>query len=248
MRQTGMWTAVVALLVILSAGCGALDPDEAAQEQILFVGGISRAQDIFRINADGSGLINLTQAADGYRSLDVTPDGRTVVFSREIDCRIWTMSPNGANKAALGDSCKRLPRVSPDGRLVAYEAANAIHVMGIDGTGAREVSTALPPVQPSSCGTTPSWHVWPFGWVTPNRVAFRRHICGVGTTFYSVNADGSGLAEIDFNPQTAHLSPDATRIAFDRVDDDGNDPRTVTVMNVDGSSRQPLAADGSLPD
>ena len=249
-RSTRVRIILVTLLAIVPAGCGVLDPEEPAprMDQIVFISGSSGARDVYRMNVDGSGVVNLTQSPDGYQSVDVTPDGRTVVFSRERDCHIWTMSPNGADKTPLGASCNRLPRLSPDGRLVAYESGNAIHVMGINGTGSREVSASLPPVQPSSCGTTPNWHVWPFGWVTPNRIAFRRGICGAGTTFYSVNADGSGLDELDFNPQTAHLSPDATRIAFDRVDDLGTTPRSVTVMNVDGSNRQTMADGGWLPD
>lgn len=249
MRREGIRSAVtLALLAIVATGCELLDPDEEpAQEQILFISGGFGAEDIYRMNADGGGLINLTRSPARYQSLDVTPDGRTVVFHDEIDCRIWTMAPDGTDQEPLGESCGRLPRVSPNGRLVAYENGNAIHVMNIDGTGSREVSEDLPPVQPSSCGQTPNWHVWPFGWISTGRVAFRRGICGVGTTFYSVNADGSGLVEIDFNPQTAHLSPDGTRVAFDRIGDVAQD-RSVTVMNVDGSNRSVLADDGALPD
>lgn len=249
MRKEGVRSAVIAaLLAIVAPGCELLDPeDEPAQEQILFISGGTGAEDLYRMNADGSGLVNLTRSPGDYRSLDVTPDGRTVVFHDEIDCRIWTMAPDGSNQEPLGESCARLPRVSPNGQLLAYENGNAIHVMEIDGTGSREVSEDLPPVQPSSCGQTPNWHVWPFGWISTGRVAFRRHICGVGTTFYSVNADGSGLVEIDFNPQTAHLSPDATHVAFDRIHDFA-DQRIVTVMNVDGSNRREVADDGWLPD
>ena len=249
MREAGIRSAVIAaLLATVPAGCGLLDPeDEPAQDQILFISGGSSAEDIYRVNADGSGLVNLTRSPGRYQSLDVTPDGRTVVFHDEIDCHIWTMTPDGSDQKTLGASCGRLPRLSPNARLVAYENGNAIHVMNIDGTGSREVSDDLPPVQPSPCGQTPQWHVWPFGWVSTNRVSFRRGICGGGTTFYSVNADGSGLAELDFHPQTAHLSPDATQIAFDRIDDVAQE-RTVTVMNVDGSNRRVLAAGGALPD
>ena len=249
MRDAAIRSAVIAALVAtVPAGCELLDPeDEPAQEQILFISGASSAEDIYRINADGSGLVNLTRSPDRYQSLDITPDGRSVIFHKEIDCQIWTMTPDGSDQKPLGASCGRLPRLSPNGRLVAYENGNAIHVMNIDGTGSREVSEDLPPVQPSSCGQTPKWHVWPFGWVSANRVAFRRGICGVGTTFYSVNADGSGLIEIDFNPQTAHLSPDASQVAFDRIDDLST-AASVTVMNVDGSNRRVLADDGGLPD
>ncbi|HJU67137.1 MAG TPA: hypothetical protein VJ650_02745 [Gemmatimonadaceae bacterium] len=249
MRDAGIRSALVAaVLAIVPAGCGLLDPDdEAAPEQILFIAGGASAQDVYRMNADGTGLVNLTRAPDRYRSLDITSDGRTVIFHREIDCHIWTMTPGGSDQKSLGASCGRLPRLSPDGRLVAYENERAIHVMNIDGTGSRDVSQDLPPVEPSPCGQTPNWHVWPFGWVSTSRVAFRRGICGVGTTFYSVNADGTGLVEIDFNPQSAHLSPDATQIAFDRADDLSTTP-AVMIMNVDGSNRRVIAAGGALPD
>lgn len=248
MRVAGIRNAVIAaLLAIVPAGCEVLDPEEPAQEQIVFISGGNGAEDVYRLNADGSGLVNLTRSPGRYQSLDVTPDGRTIIFHNESDCQIWTMALDGTNQKPMGASCARLPRVSPNGGLVAYESGNTIRVMKIDGTEPRELSKDLPPVQPSSCGQTPNWHVWPFGWVSTNRVAFRRHICGVGTTFYSVNADGSGLIEIDFDPQTAHLSPDATRVAFDRIGDLAQE-RSVTVMNVDGSNRRVLADDGALPD
>lgn len=251
MRDAGKRSAVLAaLLVNALAGCELLDPeDEPTPDQILFISGSGGygGDDIYRINADGSGLVNLTRSPARYLSLDVTPDGRAAIFHREADCRIWTMAPDGSRQESLGPSCARLPRLSPNGELVAYESGNTIRVMEIDGTEPRELSKDLPPVQPSSCGETPNWHVWPFGWVSTSRVAFRRHICGVGTTFYSVNADGSGLVEIEFNPQTAHLSPDATQVAFDRIGDVFEEP-SVTVMNVDGSNRRVVAVGGSLPD
>jgi Tol biopolymer transport system component len=236
---------LVGLLVAGGASCGLLDPEEPAPDQILFIRDLPRNQDIYRMNADGSDLVNLTRSPNEHQSLDITPDGRTIVFSR--DCQIWTMDLDGSNqKMVAGGTCSRVPRLSPDGRLVAYESGNAIHVMGIDGSGTREVSTDLPPVEPSPCGTTPRSQVWPFGWISTSRVAFRRHICQVGTTFYGVDADGSDLAELDFNPETAHLSPDGTQIAFDRIDNVVFDPRTITVMNVDGSNRRALAT-GWLP-
>ncbi|HJR65138.1 MAG TPA: hypothetical protein VJ802_01825 [Gemmatimonadaceae bacterium] len=248
MREAAIRSALIAaLLAILPAGCEVLDPeDEPPQEQILFISGEGNAEDIYRINADGSGLINLTRSPGLYQSLEVTPDGRTVLFHKETDCQIWTMTPDGSNQQPLGESCARLPRVSPNGQLLAYENGNAIHVMEIDGTDPRTVSQDLPPVQPSPCGETPKWSVWPFGWVSASRFAFRRHICQVGNTYYSVNADGSGLIELDFNPETGHLSPDATQVAFDRIHD-GIDQRSVTVMNVDGSNRREVADDGWLP-
>lgn len=248
MPATRMRSAVIAaLLAVVVAGCGLLDPEEPAQDQILFVRSGTNDGDVYRMNADGSGLVNLTESPDRYTSLDITPDGRTVIFGRQNDCQIWTMGPDGSNQKPISDSCGAAPHLSPDGRLVVYVSDNAIHVMGIDGTGSREVSMDLPPVVPSPCGEIPRWHVWPFGWVSPNRVAFRRHICGVGTTFYAVDADGSDLAEIDFNPQSAHLSPDATRIAFDRIGD-VHEERAVTVMSADGSQRRTVADDGWLPD
>ena len=249
MRQAGPLSALVtAMLATALAGCGLLDPDdEPAQEQILFMIGGYAAKDIHRVSADGSGLVNLTRSLDEYQSLDVTRDGRTVVFDRQSDCRIVSMAPDGSSQKPLGPLCARMPRLSPNDRLIAYEAGNAIHVMAIDGTGSREVSTDLPPVQPTPCGQIPKSSVLPFGWISTNRLTFRRHICGVGNTFYSVNADGSGLVEIDFNPQSAHLSPDATEVAFDLIGDSHEDPN-VTVMNADGSNRRVVAAGGWLPD
>ena len=67
MREAGIRSAMIATaLAIIPAGCGFTDPEESRPEQILFIGGASSAEDIYRINADGSGLVNLTRYVATY--------------------------------------------------------------------------------------------------------------------------------------------------------------------------------------
>ena len=249
--------AVAGLLASSSVACReSVAPDEQAMDQILFLStrdgamrGAEALTEIYRMNADGSGVENLTRHPGRYANLSVLPDGRTVVFegTREwsftTNCptQIWWMGTDGSRlRPVTAGNCSGTPRLSPDGSRIAFVQGNAIFVSNIDGTGALEVSHALPPVEHSCSETGPRWTIRNLGWAPTSRIAFYRHVCGVGTTYYSVDAQGNGLAELDHDSQSGYPSPDGKRVAFMSAGQ-------LLVMNADGSDVRAVADGAALP-
>lgn len=72
-------------------------------EQILFIGIVERVVDIWKINSDGTGLVNLTsdEARDGNATW--SPDGSRIAFGSDragaVD--IWVMNADGSNPVNL---------------------------------------------------------------------------------------------------------------------------------------------------
>jgi len=106
----------------------------------------SGRSDIFVMNADGSGLANLTN----YPGVDAfpgwSPDGTKIVFSsrRTGGYRIHVMDANGGNVRQLSNHPDSLrPAWSPDGTKIAYTADYdsdgwfELVMMNADGTGQR---------------------------------------------------------------------------------------------------------------
>ena len=251
--------ALAGLLASTSAACkDSVAPEEQAMDQLLFLStrdgamrGSQPLNEIYRMNADGSGLENLTRHPGSYTHLSVLPGGRTVIFegTRDwgpftTDCptQIWRMETDGSRlQPVTAGNCSRTPHLSLDGSSIAYRHGDAIFVANIDGTGAREVSHALPPVEHSCSEAGARWFVQILGWVPAGRVAFYRHICGVGTTNYSVDAQGNGLSELDHGSQSGYPSPDGKRVAFTSAGQ-------LLVMNADGSHVRGEAQGAALPD
>lgn len=83
--------------------------------------------DIWKINADGSGLINLTpnsSASDAQGS--ITADGKKIVFrsDRSEKFNLYIMDGDGANVRQLTDTPEKenFPAISPDGSHIAFSS------------------------------------------------------------------------------------------------------------------------------
>jgi serine/threonine protein kinase/Tol biopolymer transport system component len=107
---------------------------------------------IWRMNADGSGAVQLTgaqTAVDGQ--LQISKDGRNVIFMRQTSdggkTKLMKVSINGGDSVPVipeNTMSESLPRISPDGKLLAFntfefDASNPssieqrIKVLGFDG-------------------------------------------------------------------------------------------------------------------
>jgi TolB protein len=154
--------------------------------------------EIFKMNADGTGKVNLTNnpANDGWPRWSA--DGTRIIFhsNRSGNFEIWSMDPFGGNLVNLTNSpatSDNTPEVSPDGTQIAFTkaiAGNDIFVMNADGTNQRNLTNnpAYDSIATwSPDGTTIIW--------TSTR--------GPGGDFevYSMNAaDGSGVTRLTFAP------------------------------------------------
>jgi hypothetical protein len=100
--------------------------------------------EVFVINADGSGLTQLT-FSPGYDGMaSWAPDGSHLLFVsyRSGGYRIWRMNPDGSNLAMVNTTPYSMhPYYSPDGQRIAFDALDTsgfseLYFMDTDGSGA----------------------------------------------------------------------------------------------------------------
>jgi Tol biopolymer transport system component len=199
-------------------------------------------KDIFRVDVQGTGAVNLTSDPAEYRSLSLSADGSTVAYIRLTDCyATWVMNIDGSNARQVAGfdpfRCVHRPRISPDGSMIAMTSSRIlpgepggwrIWVMNSSGANAAEVSSSL--------GTSS----WMWGWSPGGRVVFHTvAVAATGTslTAYIVDPDGSNLQPF-FDRSGDHSpswSPDGSRMAF-LSDREGS--TDVYVMNANGTNVQ----------
>jgi hypothetical protein len=164
---------------------------------IAFVSKRDGDDNIYKMNPDGSGVVQFTArlGQDWYPSW--SPDGQRLVYQRAgqgssvfniaveqkdgsvVEITQWTKSSAGAGSGA------RRPVWSPDGKSVAasVESANMqqdIMVMGIDGSNQKRIAA----------GIDPTWS--PDG----QRLAFSARASATAFELFSIKPDGTGLAQL----------------------------------------------------
>jgi hypothetical protein len=167
---------------------------------ILFDASLSQydAHDIYLINADGSGLRQLTDSDAFEQNPEWSPDGEWIAFYR--DCDLWRMRPDGSEEQALfapAEGCVDHATWSPDSQQLAFpyfqtETEQSIWVIHADGSDPH--------------------HIYAFegkqlaGWVCVWAPDGNRILCwhfdeDTEPTIVLINADGSGeSATIDYPP------------------------------------------------
>ena len=181
---------------------GTLIPTEPAWSpdgtKLLFVD-TTQNSDIFVINANGGGQINLTNTAspirEGNPSWSVT--GK---IAYERDGQIWTMNEDGSGQAQFAAITRPLPSDpawSPDGMKLAFTSGGKIWAINADGTNQHQVTFS------ATSDSDPAWS--PDG----SKIAFTRSN-GIAV----INADGTNEMTIAASGNAPSWSPDGTKIAF----------------------------------
>jgi TolB protein len=200
-----------------------------------YVWPIYAGYDIYKGNADGSGLINLTKSPGYDAEATIAPDGLVVFTSvRDGDMEIYSMKADGSGVRRLTN--RQGPDGGPffswDGQRIAFRGRPLdagqeldeyrsllkeslwkptqleIYVMNRDGSNLSQVTRL------GGANFAPSWH--PDG----KRLIFASNVAdpkGRDFDVYLVNLDGSGLERVTFN-QTFDgfpmFSPDGRHLVF----------------------------------
>lgn len=197
---------------------------------------------IYRANADGSGLTQLTDNPKYDAEPIVSSDGNWIVFGsqREGDFDIYRMAADGSNVRRLTDTLgyDGAPWFSPDNSKIAWRAWHPqteeekqqwrinmendyiqstpldIWVMDADGGNKKRLTAN------GATNWAPSWH--PDGQrivFSSNMDDWRDDIRAYGHNFelYLINSDGTGLERITYNQvfdSFPMFSPDGNKIVF----------------------------------
>lgn len=241
--ETRSWSgvAVLAWLTTVAGGCGTdqTSPPEPPPPDLDVAFELIRdgnpTGDIYRVHANGEGLVNLTNSVGVNTAPDWSPEGQFIAFTSSRDgfdpttgnAGVYRMRPDGSDvtRIVMGDG----GAWSRDGRLaIAQEGTGAFDylLVVVDGDGANPVTvtTGGSPLR------EPSWS--PDG----SRIAYHR-AAGIQGPMEGrlevANADGTeGI--MDLGPGSSPAwSPDGTKILSG-----------MTLMNPDGTGRRQIRASG----
>jgi len=201
--------------------------------------------EIYVVNADGTGLLRLTNREGRDLGPVWSPDATKIAFyAHSVDETMWSihvMDADGGNLTRLTDVLgvhDDSPTWSPDGAQIAFARAypdqsfrSELWVMNADGTDQRQIG--------STDGGGPDWS--PDG----SRIAFHSDRSG-DFQLYAMDPDGAGLQRLttsgarDLWPA---WSPDNAKIAFESTRD-GN--FEIYVVNADGTEPRRLTSNTAL--
>jgi Tol biopolymer transport system component len=216
------------LLVALAAAGSASATFPGANGRIAFDSIRGGNGDVFLMNADGSGPVDLTNDPGVDSQAAVSPDGTKIAFqtTRGGNGEIFVMNADGSGQANRTNNVNidNQPAWSPDSSKIVFASNRAgnndIWVMNADGSGPTKLTNDV------DNESNPSFS--PDG----SKIVFQND----GTAdIVIMNANGTNpvpLITDAANDREASFSPDGTKIAF-RTNRDGNDE--IYVVHADGS-------------
>lgn len=222
------------LQMIVDFGTGpAWSPDGS---KLAFVSAIDGTNEIYVINANGTGRTQLTFNTDaGLTSPAWSPNGSKIAYQNDLDGQIYVMDSDGTDATPLTETGANAgPSWSPDGTKIAFMTTRhggfpEIYVMNADGSSETRLTTNL------DLDFDPSWS--PDG----SKIIFMHDdaaASGDWPDIYVMNANGTGAINLTNTPVFAEVSavwsPDGAKIAFIGSTNDQSD---VYVMNADGTGK-----------
>jgi Tol biopolymer transport system component len=196
--------------------------------------------DLFMINADGTGKVDLGRFRPPYAW---SPDGTSIIAYRYSErgqsADIWMVPADGGNAVDLTTTnAYSSPTWSPDGQRLAFARGTDIWLMNADGSGQRALTATLP-------GNKLNPHWSPDGSVIMFEVQVGSGI-ELNGEIYTIRPDGTHALNLtstpDINEDGPAWSSDGTRIVFTTpVDGQALGQDNVFLMNADGSGRRNIS-------
>jgi TolB protein len=191
--------------------------------------------DIFLMNPDGTGEVNLTNRQGSDYDPAWSPDGKKIAFVtlRGFDgkTKIYVMNADGTDPQNLSYTSNEdsAPSWSPDGKRIAFmsygiNSPPRIYVMNADGTGRK-------PVSDMEYVAAPTW--------SPDGQNILFSSTGTSSDLWVARADGSSTVRLTNTPWGEVMpaySPDGKKIAFVSERDGGTYNSDIYVMNADGTN------------
>jgi dipeptidyl aminopeptidase/acylaminoacyl peptidase len=186
----------------------AWSPDGA---KIAFSSGRGGTLDIYVMNADGTGTVQLTTKGDDESHPTWSADGGEIAFAQAQD--IYVMNADGSDARRISDPevAESEPAWSPNGKSIAYVRRDPgtdvrdLWIMRPDGAGARRVTSL------HANSVNPAWSP------DSTRLAFASNVLGQLYDIFTVTVGEKGVRRLSrvgpdaFEPS---WSPDGTKVAF----------------------------------
>ncbi len=257
LRYAGLFGLLIAAAVagLLSVGAQAEATFPGGNGKIAFVRYLSGGSHIFVMNADGSGVTQLTESP-GYDFAPAwSPDGTKIAFTRvdrvsspgvqgQYDIAVVNADGSGLTMLTNDPGIDQDPGWSPDGAQIAFSSYREgvenfeIFVMGSDGNGLRQLTNA----GNGYVSGSPAWS--PDG----ESIVFVRGGQTIPSDICTMRAAGGGEVSLTSTHEfesSPDWSPDGTTIVFTRQRDIGT---TIYLVDaVGGGVRQiiqPAAGEG----
>jgi Tol biopolymer transport system component len=226
-RSTRLTAALCAVIVVAAMTTPAMATFPGRNGRIAFVSD----GNLYTILTDGTGTILVAPCDTGkVTHPSWSADGARLVYSS--GGRVFTINGDGTQRTDV--TAGTWPSFSPDGKSILFEDAGSIQTVGLDGAGLTTVTA----------GYQPAWSA------NGQAIVFGRSTA-TGDSLYSI-APGAPEVQLtnagtQFRDEAPNVSPDSTRVLFQRadfadVDANGNVSQDLFVVNLDGTAETQLTA------
>ncbi len=221
-------------------------PGHGLKGTIAFHSSRAGSFDIFVMNADGSGVTQLTNTPDHDIGPIWSPNGKQLAFGR-FDAswfggvKVMVMNADGSALTELIDN--GFPSAwSPDGKRIAFASnlglGDEIFIMSLDGTGVIQL-------------THNEVRDFPSAWSPDGKQILFQSDRDGNTELYVMNVDGTGVTRLTDDPASdegdrAGWSPNGKQIVFSSRRDGGD--LDLFVMNADGRGVRQLTFNDDIED
>jgi TolB protein len=211
---------------------------------IAFTSDRGGSQQIYVVNADGSGQKQLTSGSDVADCAAWSPDGRRIAFATTEGARkyrhLHVMNADGSGQVYLTyDGGLSQPCWSPDGKQVAGTKGNRISVIEADGSG-----------NAHTLSTTWKGNMGQADWSPDgSRIVFAGSASDPdkGDGLFVIEAGGSDVTRLTRGHHKNPVwSPDGQKIIFDGPDPEYPLGNYIHLVNADGSGPTRLSVPGAV--